>query len=131
MIMPTFTETLQESYRTRRNQVAIHMLLAGKPDQPLTYGELLRGAAGYARTLEKNGIQPGEVVILIFQHSLELVYAYFGAILRGAIPSIMPFLTEKLLPERYRTDLAALVSITRPEAIFTYREFEPEVRAAR
>ena len=42
----------------------------------------------------------------------------------------MPFLTEKLLPERYRTDLAALVSITRPEAIFTYREFEPEVRAA-
>jgi fatty-acyl-CoA synthase len=130
-LMPiTFSEKLQEAYRTRPDQVAINMLLAGKPDQPLTYGELLRGAAGYARTLEKNGVQPGEVVILIFQHSLELVYAYFGAILRGAIPSIMPFLTEKLLPERYRTDLAALVSITRPEAIFTYRDFEPEVRAA-
>jgi len=106
------------------------MVLAGKEDQPITYHDLLRGSAGYARTLEKSGIQPGEVVILIFQHSLELVYAYFSCILRGAIPSIMPFLTEKLQPERYRTDLTALISVTRPEAIFTYREFENEVRTA-
>jgi acyl-CoA synthetase (AMP-forming)/AMP-acid ligase II len=42
----------------------------------------------------------------------------------------MPFLTEKLLPERYRADLAALVAVTQPTAIVTYRDFEPEVRAA-
>jgi acyl-CoA synthetase (AMP-forming)/AMP-acid ligase II len=48
----------------------------------------------------------------------------------GAIPSIMPFLTEKLSPERYRTDLAALISVTEPAAIVTYPEFEAEVRAA-
>ena len=128
--MPTFSETLQRHYHAHPEQVAIHVLLAGKPDFALTYRVLLQGAAGYARTLEKNGVQPGEVVVLIFQHSLELIYAYFGCILRGAIPSIMPFLTEKLLPERYRTDLTSLVGITKPEAIFTYREFEPEVKAA-
>jgi fatty-acyl-CoA synthase len=128
--MPTFSETLQRHYISHPRQVAIHVLLAGKPDLPLTYRELLYGAAGYARTLEKNGVQPGEVVVLIFQHSLELIYAYFGCILRGAIPSIMPFLTEKLLPERYRADLASLIGVTRPEAILTYREFEPEVQAA-
>ncbi len=128
--MPTFSETLKRHFESHPGQVAIHLLLAGIPDQPLTYGELLRGAAGYACTLEKNGVQPGEVVVLIFQHSLELIYAYFGCILRGAIPSIMPFLTEKLLPERYRADLTSLIGVTRPEAIMTYREFEPEVRAA-
>jgi acyl-CoA synthetase (AMP-forming)/AMP-acid ligase II len=42
----------------------------------------------------------------------------------------MPFLTETLLPERYRGDLASLVSITKPEAVITYREFAPEVHAA-
>jgi acyl-CoA synthetase (AMP-forming)/AMP-acid ligase II len=42
----------------------------------------------------------------------------------------MPFLTEKLLPERYRADLAALVSVTQPTAIVTYRDFETEVLAA-
>lgn len=128
--MTIFAATLRQHYKLHPGQTALHMLLAGKEDEALSYAKLLRGAAGYARTLEMNGVMPGEVVILIFQHSLELVYAYFGCILRGAIPSIMPFLTEKLQPERYRADLAALIGVTRPEAIFTYREFESEVRAA-
>jgi acyl-CoA synthetase (AMP-forming)/AMP-acid ligase II len=42
----------------------------------------------------------------------------------------MPFLTEKLSPERYRADLAALVSVTRPASVVTYPEFEGEVHAA-
>ena len=110
--------------------MALHVLLAGKPDQPLTTRQLIGGAADWQRALERAGILPGEVVILILQHSLELIYAYWGCVLHGAIPSIMPFLTEKLLPERYRADLASLVGITKPEAVMTYREFEPEVHAA-
>jgi acyl-CoA synthetase (AMP-forming)/AMP-acid ligase II len=42
----------------------------------------------------------------------------------------MPFLTEKLAPERYRADLAALAKVTQPAAIVTYPEFEGEIRAA-
>ena len=53
-----------------------------------------------------------------------------GAVLHGSVPTIMPFLTEKLSPERYRTDLQALIEITRPAAIVTYPEFEMEVRDA-
>jgi hypothetical protein len=51
----------------------------------------------------------------------------------------MPFLTEKLSIERYRADLAALISITKPTGIITYPEFEQdgaghcakEIRSAR
>ena len=106
------------------------MLQGGHPDQPVSYRQLLQGAAAYARAFEQRGIQPGEVVILILQHGSDLINAFFGAVLHGAIPAIMPFLTEKLLPERYRADLAALVGITCPAAIVTYPEFEPEVQAA-
>jgi acyl-CoA synthetase (AMP-forming)/AMP-acid ligase II len=128
--MTTFSHLLRESYLKKPEQPAIHLLRAGQPDQALTYRQLIDGAAGYAKSLALAGIQPGEVVILILQHSLELMHAYYGTILHGAIPSIMPFLTEKLLPERYRADLASLVSITKPSAIITYPEFEPEVHAA-
>ena len=103
---------------------------SGQEDCKVTYRELLEGANAHARSLQAAGIQPGEVVILILQHGSDLVFSFFGAVLHGAIPSIMPFLTEKLLPERYRADLASLVSITRPAAIITYPEFEEEVRAA-
>jgi acyl-CoA synthetase (AMP-forming)/AMP-acid ligase II len=126
----TVAQILQRHYQHHPEREVLVLQHAGKPDTPLTYRQLFRGAVGYARALQAGGIRPGEVVVLILQHGLELVYAFYGAILYGAIPSIMPFLTEKLLPERYRASLASLVSITQPAAILTYEEFAPEVKAA-
>jgi fatty-acyl-CoA synthase len=128
--MRTFPERLKSLYSATPERIAIHLQFAGREDVPLTYEQLLRGAGAYARMLEGKGIQPGEVTVLILQHSEDLIYSFWGAILQGAIPSIMPFLTEKLSPERYRADLATLISVTKPAAIITYPEFEAEVRAA-
>ncbi len=128
--MPTFSDYLKAHYERTPEQVCVTLLHAGQPDRPVTYRQLIEGASGYVNTLRANGIQPGDVVLLILQHGIDLLYAYFGTVLHGAIPSIMPFLTEKLLPERYRADLAALVAVTQPTGIVTYRDFEAEVRAA-
>jgi fatty-acyl-CoA synthase len=128
--MMNFSNFLQSNYLQTPDKVSITLLFTGQPDRPVTYQQLVHGAAGYVDTYIQNGIQSGDVVLLILQHDLDLLYAYFGAVLHGAIPSIMPFLTEKLLADRYRADLASLVSVTRPAAIVTYREFEPEIQAA-
>ncbi len=128
--MSNFSDLLKTHYETTPGDVCVNLLRGDQPDQSVTYRELIHGAAGYVKTLEKNEIHAGEVVLIILQHGIDLLYAYFGIILHGAIPSIMPFLTEKLLPERYRTDLAALVAVTQPTAIITYRDFEAEVKAA-
>ncbi len=126
----TLVERLRTLHSTTPERVAVVLQFPGREDLPLTYDQLLCGANAYARALQREGIQPGEVAILILQHSEDLVYSFWGAILQGAIPSIMPFLTEKLSPERYRADLAALISVAKPAAIVTYPEFEVEVRAA-
>jgi len=128
--MPTFSDLLKNHYGRKPDEAAVYLLHSGRPDFPLSYRQLIQGSAGYARTYAGQGIRPGEVIVLILQHGVDLLYAYFGAVLHGAIPAIMPFLTEKLLPERYRADLASLVSVTQPSAIVTYPDFEPEVRAA-
>ena len=128
--MTTFPERLKSLYDQAPERTALHLQQAGRDDLPVTFRQLMRGASAYARTYAREGLQPGEVVVLILQHGEDLVYAFWGAILHGAIPSIMPFLTEKLSPERYRADLSALVSVTRPAAIVTYPEFETEVHSA-
>ncbi len=128
--MQTFHHILKNHYENRPDEVAIYLQHAGEEDRPITVRQLLSSAVGAQRRLEAEGIQPGEVVLLIFQHGQDLIRTYFGTLLHGAIPSIMPYLTEKLQPERYRRDLAALIEVTQPSAIFTYAEFEPEVRAA-
>ena len=128
--MTTLPERLKALRSRTPEQVAVRLQFSGRDDLSLSYEQLLRGASAYARTLERHGILPGEVTVLILQHGEDLIYSFWGAILHGVIPSIMPFLTEKLSPERYRADLSALVSVTKPAAIVTYPEFEAEVRAA-
>ncbi len=128
--MTTFSHLLRDLYGRVPEKPILTLQFAGQPDRLISYHQLLSGANAFARTFAREGIQPGEVVVLILQHSGELVFSFWGAVLHGAIPSIMPFLTEKLSPERYRADLAALISVTRPAAIVTYPEFEAEVRGA-
>ncbi|HEX9387104.1 MAG TPA: AMP-binding protein [Anaerolineales bacterium] len=128
--MTTFPERLKALHSQMTDRAAVTLQFSGRDDLPITYNQLLCGANAYAQALEHESIQPGEVVVLILQHGEDLVYAFWGAILQGAIPSIMPFLTEKLSPERYKADLSALISVTKPAAIVTYPEFEAEVRVA-
>jgi fatty-acyl-CoA synthase len=128
--MKNFSQVLQQSYLEIPEQAAIYMLHSHQPEQVITYRTLVHSSANYARALAQAGTQPGDVVILILQHSQDLISAFFGAILRGAIPSIMPFLTEKLLPEQYRSSLSALFEITSPSIVITYEEFVDEVRNA-
>lgn len=128
--MTIFPERLKTLHSQTPDRVAVILQFSTRDDLPVTYDRLLRGANAYARLLAREGIQPGEVAILILQHGEDLVYAFWGAILHGAIPSIMPFLTEKLSPERYRADLSALVAVTKPAAIITYPEFARDVQLA-
>lgn len=128
--MRTVSSRLLEHSQNSPEQICLRLLRAGQPDQAVNYGHLVSRANEYARALAEQGILPGEVVILILQHGEDLVNAFFGTILRGAIPSIMPFLTEKLDPEKYRLSLVALLQVTRPTAVVTYPEFENEVTRA-
>ena len=109
---------------------AVHFLESNADDLAVSYQELYLRAADFAEELHRSGIKPGEVVILIINYQLDLIYAFWGAILHGAIPSILPFLTEKLNPERYLADLTTLLSVTRPSAIVTYGDFRPIVKKA-
>lgn len=125
-----FPERLQALHSRTPDRVAVTLQFSHADDLPVTLDQLLRGSQAFARTYAREGIQPGEVIVLILQHGEDLLYAFWGAVLHGAIPSIMPFLTEKLSPERYRADLASLMSVTKPAAIVTYPDFEEDVRLA-
>ncbi len=128
--MTTFYSRLENLYSRSPQQTAVHWMQPRTPENPMTYRDLVCGAAGYAAALQAAGVQPGEVVILILQHSEALAASFFGAVLQGAIPAIMPFLTEKLSPDSYRRSLKSLFEVTQPAAVVTYPEFLAEVNDA-
>ena len=128
--MTTLSNLLHRSFLEVSEKRSMVLQFAVQPDVELNYRQLILGANQYALTYAREGVQPGEVVLLILQHGQDLVFSFWGAILHGAIPAIMPFLSEKLSPQRYRADLASLISITKPVAIITSPEFETEARSA-
>lgn len=125
--MRNFSTILADHYQKQPDKEILYFQSAGKEDKPITYKELLEKSQSYTKVYLENGIGSGDVVILVLQHSQELIFAYFGAVLAGAIPSMMPFLTEKLLPDKYQDDFQALIKIIKPKAIVTYKTFKQEV----
>lgn len=55
----------------------------------LSYQGLIEGAAPYATACQQNGLQTGDRVLVLFDHGPDMLYAFFGAMLCGAVPSIM------------------------------------------
>ncbi len=100
-------------------------LLARERAQSVTYGAFFAQAARYAHALEAVGVQRGDLVVLVLQHGADVLYSFWGAMLLGAIPSIMPFLTPKLDPDRYYESVRKLVALSRVKAVVTYAEQRP------
>lgn len=123
----TIPAILKQYYQTTPDHTIITLQVSGETDLHLSYRDLICGSAVYAQMFAEAHISPGEVLILILNHGPDLIYAFFGAILHGAIPSIMPFLTEKLSPEQYRGSLSALFDVTLPAGVITFSNFLAEV----
>lgn len=56
----------------------------------LSYGQLWARAGGCAASLREAGVKPGEVVVIMLRHRVELYSTFLGAMMHGAIPSFMP-----------------------------------------
>ncbi|HET7009335.1 MAG TPA: AMP-binding protein [Anaerolineales bacterium] len=127
--MSTLGENLARTAAEAPDRVAIR-LLEGEAASTITYAELVRGAGAYGQALARARVRRGDVVVIILEHGRDLLESFLGAILIGAVPSIMPFLTEKLSPERYQASLESLIQITQPAALVTNAAFEARARAA-
>ncbi len=128
--MNTVAEKLIHLGKTAPQSTAVRLLINQEPDKVITYARLITGSSKYSLAYQNAGIKPGEVVILILKHGEDLLYAFFGAILHGSIPAIMPFLTEKHSVNQYRHSLISLFEVTAPAGVVTYSDFLSEVQQA-
>ncbi len=97
------------------------------PDEQ-SYAQLERRTRQFAEALRRAGTPSGRVVLVILQHSVEMLPAFYGAMWLGAIPAFLPFPTGKLHIGKYFGDLRALIERTRPHALVTYGSLAEELR---
>jgi fatty-acyl-CoA synthase len=103
--------------------------LHGAQIEQITFAQLDRCSRSYARTYAELGVESGDLIIIILQHTPHLFYSYLGAILAGAIPSFMPFPSPKQRSDIYWHDHEALFARIEPRLIVTYQENAASAKA--
>jgi fatty-acyl-CoA synthase len=108
-------------------RVAIQYLSTDAESQTITRANFQQVAVDYASALRSMGVGSGDLVIIAHTQNLESIFAFWGALLLGAIPSMFPTLTEKLDPEIYMRNLGELVTLSQVRAILTTDAFAPQI----
>jgi fatty-acyl-CoA synthase len=93
------------------------VLVTRSGERHVTLRRLLAGAQVYADTYRTCGVGAGDIVVDLLPPGEDLLTAFLGGILLGAVPCILPFPTEKLDPICYRESLIALMRVTHPAAL--------------
>jgi acyl-CoA synthetase (AMP-forming)/AMP-acid ligase II len=96
---------------------------SGDPYHVITVREFFDGAARYCHALRGAQVGPRDLVILVMEHSEALMYAFWGAMMMGAIPSIFPFLSDKLDPDMYFERVRLLLTHSGAKAVIASEQF--------
>lgn len=126
----TFTTLLNAITLTQpeNNRPAIIFVATDAEPITVTRQEFVVAAKQYAMALKKLGVRAGDLVIVAHTQNLESIYAFWGAMMLGAIPSMFPTLTEKLDPEIYMREIGELVKRSEVKTVLTTEQFAPTLR---
>ena len=114
-------EALISHARVTPGKAFVHFRTGGD-DSTLTYGSLLRIAESYARLYRSLGLEPGAVVLISARTSAPLFAAFFGALLVGCVPSMMPFPSSRQDPKLFWSSHNELFAHLGGGVVVTYPE---------
>src|SRR5512136_1819483 len=106
---------------------AIVYVETARPPIHVSRREFRQAALAHAAALHRMGVGPRDLVIIAHTQDLESMYAFWGAMLAGAIPSMFPTLTEKLDAGIYMRSMAELARLSEARAILTTDAFAPRL----
>ncbi|MCZ2097411.1 MAG: AMP-binding protein, partial [Anaerolineae bacterium] len=114
-----------ETLRQPADRPAIIYLSVDAAPITVSRADFARSIRAYGAALRGMGIAPRDLVIIAHTQNLESIFAFWGALLIGAIPSMFPTLTEKLDPDIYMANMTELVARSGVRAVLTTDEFAP------
>src|ERR1043166_5142691 len=92
------------------------------PSITITYAELLTNGAKYATLYKRNGVREADVLVIILNHGVELLYSFVGALLYGAIPSVFAPSSVKISAQEYSRTLVRSLEVCDTRFLLTDKE---------
>ncbi len=87
---PTVLHCFLDSLETRPDETAIHVVESQDETIALSYTDLYRLARWVAKGLKERNLEPADRLIIAIPTSQEFFSVYFGALLSGVVPLMVP-----------------------------------------
>ena len=109
--------------------VVTEILAASKSDRPIVWraadgqddvhprAAIVDAACRCAAGLQQQGVEPGQIVALVMPQGIELIQAWLGCLIMGAIPTILAPPSERQPLDLWRLNLRHIVTYTRARAL--------------
>jgi acyl-CoA synthetase (AMP-forming)/AMP-acid ligase II len=133
MISSTFkfnslVEAILERVKTDPGQTALIYTADDESEERITIRQLHQRGCAYAGALQKSGIKPGDIVLIALRHSMDLLYAFWGALYTGAVPAVLTYKGPMTPGESYSQRLAQTVRHSGSRAVITLPQLEPGLK---
>jgi fatty-acyl-CoA synthase len=96
----------------------------------LNYRDFYARCRQYQAAFQKLGISPEDRILILLDHGPDLLAAFVGAMLGGAIPSILATPSVRTAADHYRASLARTLEVCQARLIVTEPEYLPQVNSA-
>jgi len=128
---PDFTTLLDSLVLTAEDSSAPAIIYLQTDAAPITVSraDFRQQMGDYAAALAGLGVGARDLVLIAHTQNLESIFAFWGALWLGAIPSMFPTLTEKLDPAIYMDSISQVVAHADAKAILTTDDFAPQLAA--
>lgn len=127
----TYHSLLDAAVLQSDNSTATAIAYLSSDSEPITISraEFQNMVRRYAAFFHNQGVQSRDLVIIAHTQNLESIYAFWGAMVIGAIPSMFPTLTEKLDADIYMRHMAELVRLSNVKAVLTTPDFANQLKS--
>lgn len=95
--------------------------------ETLTFSEFRNRARSQAAILRSQGIGPSDRIILILPQGITAMTTFVGAMMVGAVPSLLAYPNFKVEASKYRAGLAGVTANLQAKAILIDRQFPDEM----
>lgn len=103
-------------------------LYSNRDAQTICAGQLHRDAQAVAATLHVEGVRPGDIVPLVFDHGHTLLAAFWGAIYLDAVPTILPYVFRGARSQGYLAQVGRLVQFAKSSRVVCAAELTDYLR---
>lgn len=95
--------------------------------QTLNYGDLIKRSFRWLRLFNDRGLRPGDKIVIILQHGIDLYASFIGALIGGMVPAQFAFPSPKFSDEEYFKTIDKLLENANGKLIVLYPELRKKL----